>query len=247
MNQIHIEKFIHHRPTYEVNTIEIHKLLHKSNLKYIDVLSIDVEGGELQVLETMDWNIPVYLIVIELDNENHEKDEKCRNILTANGFEFVTRINNDDFFINKNYFRKRYLFDENIRFFGLNENNELDIKLIYNQNRFPYMDTNDYNRFFESLRLNLDNFSSYGKNKIQLINLNNHIKEIYNRTPIKLSQIGFCTYCDYAVHDRIGDVSFDINCIEQLENGNKIFLNCHLNSIDNYVDKIIKIISKKKY
>ncbi len=245
MNQIHIDKFINNKNTYEVDTIEFFKLLHKSNLKYIDVLSIDVEGGELNVLETMDWSIPVYIIIIELDGENQEKDDKCKNILLSNGFEFITRINNNDFFINKYYFRKGDLFDENINFFGLDENNNINKNLIYNNIRFPYMDINDYDRCFKSLTEEFNNYSSYGKNKSDLIDYKNTIKYLYNKALIKLSQIGFCTYCDYSINDRINNINFKKECIEQLENGNKIFINCHVENISYYIDEIIKILSKR--
>lgn len=89
-------------------------ILNKSNIKYIDLLSIDVEGGELMVLETMNWNIPVYIILIELDNHNHDKDEKCREILRQNGFEFYNKMCINEFWINPKYFRKELLWDNTI-------------------------------------------------------------------------------------------------------------------------------------
>ena len=53
-------------------------ILYDSKIPYIDLLSIDVQGGELAVLETMDFNIPVYVIIIELDEGDKIKDNKCR-------------------------------------------------------------------------------------------------------------------------------------------------------------------------
>jgi hypothetical protein len=35
---------------------------------------LDVEGGELEALQTMNWNIEVDYWVIELDKTNSEKD-----------------------------------------------------------------------------------------------------------------------------------------------------------------------------
>jgi hypothetical protein len=55
------------------------KIIKDSGLKYIDYFSIDVEGSELIILETMDWTIPVYIITIELNeklNETTEIDRK---------------------------------------------------------------------------------------------------------------------------------------------------------------------------
>ena len=39
-----------------VKTYPISKIIKQSGLKYIGYFSIDVEGGELTVLETMDWS-----------------------------------------------------------------------------------------------------------------------------------------------------------------------------------------------
>jgi hypothetical protein len=89
-------------------------IMSKSDITYIDLLTIDVEGGEETVLKTMDFNIPIYLICIELDDHNIEKDERCRQILINNGFSFDRRICINEFWVNKNYYRKTLLYDESI-------------------------------------------------------------------------------------------------------------------------------------
>ena len=65
------------------------KLLERAGVERIDFWSIDVEGGELMVLETMDWEIPVHTIFIELRGEKPEKDMACRWLLRAKGFVLV--------------------------------------------------------------------------------------------------------------------------------------------------------------
>jgi hypothetical protein len=110
---------------YYVNGIPICALLKHSGIKYIDLITIDVEGGEQVVLETMDFNIPIYLIVIELDGHNDEKDNKCREILKQNGFEFKSRIAINEYWINDNYFRKNELYDANIQKLNFEKLNEL--------------------------------------------------------------------------------------------------------------------------
>ena len=62
----------------------------------------------------MDWSIPVYIICIELDNQNIIKDNKCREILNNNNFKFFIRLNDNDFYINENYFRKNLLYNKNM-------------------------------------------------------------------------------------------------------------------------------------
>ena len=52
----------------------------------IDFFSLDVEGAELLVLETMDWTIPVRVFMIELDDSNPTKDAAVRTLLKSNGY-----------------------------------------------------------------------------------------------------------------------------------------------------------------
>jgi hypothetical protein len=77
-------------------------------------MTIDVEGGEQVFLETIDFNIPIYLICIELDGHNVNKDDNCRKILKNNGFVFKKRLSINEFWINKNYYRKSLLYDSSI-------------------------------------------------------------------------------------------------------------------------------------
>ncbi|NYT47343.1 MAG: FkbM family methyltransferase [Candidatus Methanofishera endochildressiae] len=43
------------------------------DITHIHIFILDVEGGELEALHTMNWNIPVDFWVIELHNTNPEK------------------------------------------------------------------------------------------------------------------------------------------------------------------------------
>lgn len=96
----------------KVKAERLDNILHKYNVKYIDFWSLDVEGSELEVLKTMDWNIPVYLIVMEVKSWiSEEKVEQCREILKNNGFVSEGIYGIDEWWINKNYFRKDLLFN----------------------------------------------------------------------------------------------------------------------------------------
>jgi FkbM family methyltransferase len=113
------DKYLKGSKEYLVNTYPISKIIQDSGLKYIDYFSIDVEGGELCLLETMDWTIPVYIITIELNeklNETNEidrkKNQKCRDLLIKKGFTFIKKIDINEFWINKNYFRANLLYDK---------------------------------------------------------------------------------------------------------------------------------------
>lgn len=122
---------------YFVNCSPFKDILHSNNITYIDVLSIDVEGAEEVVLDTMDFNIPVYVIIIELDGHNTDKDNRCRDILIKNGFTFDKRININEFWINKNYERKHQLFDNNKK--------RINFSNIHEFGHTPFVDLNHPN------------------------------------------------------------------------------------------------------
>lgn len=103
-----------HSNEYYVDGEPISEIFEKSDIKYIDLMTIDVEGGEQVVLETINFNIPIYIICIELDGCNKEKDEKCRQILTQNGFTFDKQFCINEFWVNNNYYRKSLLYDSSI-------------------------------------------------------------------------------------------------------------------------------------
>ena len=118
------DKHLKNAEEYIVNTSPISKIIKDANLKYIDYFSIDVEGAELAVLETMDWSIPIYIINIELNEKKTENDfkgiiknEKCRQLLKDKGFIFLKQIDINEFWINENYFRKELLYDTSIEKF----------------------------------------------------------------------------------------------------------------------------------
>jgi FkbM family methyltransferase len=112
-------------PPYIVKSIPISKIVEQSNIDRVDLFSIDVEGGESEVLKTFDWKIPVYLVLIEGDYTATEEEKKswisnpnsngltvdesyverinqCTEILKSNGFEFIEKIGCNDVWINKN-------------------------------------------------------------------------------------------------------------------------------------------------
>ena len=97
---------------YNIKTTKLSSVLKDSEVKYIDLWSLDVEGSELEVLEGMDWDIPVYIIIIEVAHDVYkDKTEKCREILRKQGFTCDgIRRGLDEFWINNNYFRKDLLF-----------------------------------------------------------------------------------------------------------------------------------------
>jgi FkbM family methyltransferase len=104
MHEKHIKGWgLDKTPSYVVESKPMNKILENLNIKKVDLFSIDVEGGELEVLKTFDWKIPVHIVLIEMDKYNPTKDEECRKILSLNGFEFDSEIGINEVWINKNF------------------------------------------------------------------------------------------------------------------------------------------------
>ena len=63
-------------------------MLREAGVAFIDLFSLDVEGGELQVLETMDWSIPVRVWVVELSGhpQSFEKNVQIVQLMESKGY-----------------------------------------------------------------------------------------------------------------------------------------------------------------
>ena len=83
-----------HVPTYELT-----KILSKHNINHIDFLSLDIEGGELEVLKTIDFK-KFYIAAIAV--ENNYKMPEIRSFLESKGFRYITMLTVDEIYINKN-------------------------------------------------------------------------------------------------------------------------------------------------
>jgi FkbM family methyltransferase len=101
----------------QIPSIPFYKILNKDIYEYIDIFFIDVEGGELDVLKTIDWNIKIYLICIELDGINKEKDEKCRQLLKEKGFTQEVALQMNAIWINNKNKRKNLYVEKDKKLF----------------------------------------------------------------------------------------------------------------------------------
>lgn len=91
----------------DISAAPLAAILHHAGVSHIDFLSIDVEGGERLVLESIDWtSLDVFVICIELDGTRLEKDDMCRSILRNHGFVFQARVGNNDVWMNPLYSKK---------------------------------------------------------------------------------------------------------------------------------------------
>ncbi len=104
MSETHRETWFAGEPaSTQVHAGRLDALLEHAGISHVDFMSIDVEGAELLVLETMNWSIETFVICIELDGTNPAKDAECRCILKDRGFTFQTYIGNNDIWVNLNY------------------------------------------------------------------------------------------------------------------------------------------------
>ena len=94
--------------TIKVPAARLDFILSKSTLEYIDFWSLDTEGSELECLLSMNWEIPVGLICVEMNRDENEID----NILSSNGLTLTGEHKQgrrkdvvNKIYINKNYFR----------------------------------------------------------------------------------------------------------------------------------------------
>jgi Methyltransferase FkbM domain len=70
----------------DVPCVQLSDVLKNNGISHVDIFYLDVEGGELSVLNTFDWSIPIDMINVELDGTNEEKDESVRTLLRAHGY-----------------------------------------------------------------------------------------------------------------------------------------------------------------
>ena len=82
------------------------EILEDAKIKYIDFFSLDVEGAELEVLKTMNWDIPVHIILAEIKGINiysREKNNECKKLLKSKGFTYHSSTRTDEVWINPHY------------------------------------------------------------------------------------------------------------------------------------------------
>jgi len=91
---------------YKVKNTSMKNIINDSCLNYIDFMIIDVEGGELEVLKTIDFNFPIFCIIIEAASNQQEKNTIFGDYLKSKGFTYKERQRGNEVWLNKNYFRK---------------------------------------------------------------------------------------------------------------------------------------------
>jgi len=87
INEEHAKKFLGNAKEERIKCVTFEKLFEEHGITHVDVMVLDVEGGELIAVETINFKkVQIDVFVIELDGRNLTKDEKVREILKQNGY-----------------------------------------------------------------------------------------------------------------------------------------------------------------
>lgn len=79
-------------------------IVNQHNLTNIDFISLDIEGGEMSVLESIDFgSFPIGVITIE----NNPRWNRFQKLLEGNGFKLSAVLGVDEVFVNPQYVAKR--------------------------------------------------------------------------------------------------------------------------------------------
>eukprot|EP00525_Craspedostauros_australis_P009008 CAMPEP_0198116664 /NCGR_PEP_ID=MMETSP1442-20131203/13884_1 /TAXON_ID= /ORGANISM="Craspedostauros australis, Strain CCMP3328" /LENGTH=297 /DNA_ID=CAMNT_0043774541 /DNA_START=130 /DNA_END=1023 /DNA_ORIENTATION=- len=74
------------------------------DVKYFDFFSLDVEGAELSVLESIDLDTYQFgYFVIEADGHNPPKEESIKQLLESKGYEFIGVDHHSALFVHPNF------------------------------------------------------------------------------------------------------------------------------------------------
>lgn len=78
------------RSNFEVPCRPLRNMIAMARLKHVHFFSLDVEGAELEVLQSFDWTVPVFLWCVELRQDS--KSEMARALLTQHGYVETKRL-----------------------------------------------------------------------------------------------------------------------------------------------------------
>jgi len=75
-------------------------ILDSYHISHVNYLTLDVEGGELEILKSIPFN---RITIDVIDVENNYGDPGIRRFLESRGFKYVTRLVCDEIYINKQF------------------------------------------------------------------------------------------------------------------------------------------------
>jgi len=92
-----------------VKSRQLKNILKESQYNYIDIFILDVEGAELDVLQSIDFDeIDIYCIISEAHSDETEKNNLVISFLEGKGFQFFERQRGNNVFLRKDSNRAKY-------------------------------------------------------------------------------------------------------------------------------------------
>ncbi|KAI8462754.1 MAG: hypothetical protein J3K34DRAFT_446772 [Monoraphidium minutum] len=86
----------------EVPCVPLQQLINKAGINFFDFFSLDVEGGELEVLYSIDFSSTAFgVIVIEADSHSQRKNEMVRTYLQSQGYRYRGLVHRNDWFVSR--------------------------------------------------------------------------------------------------------------------------------------------------
>lgn len=79
-------------PTIWVDGVKLQTIFNKYNITYIDYFSLDIEGAEINALNSIDFN-KVYIDVMTIECKNQQ--DELTNLLRTNSFDLIDKLGAD--------------------------------------------------------------------------------------------------------------------------------------------------------
>lgn len=92
---------------YKVRQRKLSNILKENGIKHVDVVSLDVEGYEMNVLKGIDFNeVDITCFCIENNEDgNLLPDLNLRKFMIEKGYRLIARLSIDDIFVKNDYFK----------------------------------------------------------------------------------------------------------------------------------------------
>lgn len=93
-----------------VQCMPLQSIFDETKVEHIYFLSVDVEGGELEVLKTIDFSrVKIFLVAVEADGFFPDKEAGVKALLKDAGFSHEGQHLRSDWFVNDAHRRKDHL------------------------------------------------------------------------------------------------------------------------------------------
>jgi len=91
----------------KIKTCPLQVLLDKYVIKHINFITVDTEGGELNILKTIDWD-KTTIDVLSVEN-NYNSNTYFRDYLEGKGFMFSKKLEIDEVYVHKTFIQKQHI------------------------------------------------------------------------------------------------------------------------------------------